>query len=120
MFVVLTKRCYSCHGILEAGPLLLLPRSVGRPHVVCPRCGRITRLSACVALAAALVGLPCAGVAVAVCRAFAIWLVNQPPDAVPIALVVAVACAVWLLGYLAFATGCYVLSGIWKLVCGAH
>ncbi len=118
--VVFKKRCNVCHGVLEAGPADLLPKIVGLPQVRCGRCGQATKLSLLVASASAVAGLLGAALAVVCCRHIAIAMLGKPLGAVPILLMVPIGLAAWILGYIAFAAGCYGIHGIWLRLRGEY
>ena len=111
---LLRKRCHYCHALLEAAPIDFLPKGVGLPHVRCRRCSRATKWSAWVVVVSLAAGLACAALALVCYDAIAESAFGSPLDTAALVLMLPVGLVAWLLGYLASATFCYAIRGIWN------
>ena len=117
MSIDLRKRCGYCHAFLDASPIELLPKFLGRPQVHCKRCGRATKLSLLVALASTAAGGVLGLVSVAVCDDALTGSVLADTLAAT-AILMPLGVLAWMTGYLAFATGCYGIQRGWIMLRG--
>jgi hypothetical protein len=118
VIVVFKTRCRFCHAILEAGLMHLFPKFAGPPQVRCKRCDRATKLSLVVAAASVAAGFIVSVLTVVCYDVVAGSILGEPLGTAALLLMLPIGLAAWVLGYIAFASCCYGIHGIWKLFVG--